>query len=380
MFTEHLNETMRRFVNELKLNRQRKQAAAARGRAIDCMELEDRILLSASPIAPTWLVNKTVVGVQQTTTQTSKTVAADASGNHVAVWSSQNADGSWTVNAQRFNSAGTALGTQIQVSSKTSLDQQNATVSMNANGTFVITWTNDNGSDSLVDVYAKQFTVNPDGSVKSGAEFLVTSHTRDDQMNSSVAVNSSGGFVVTWSSQKEDGTGWAVYAERFDSSGNALGQAFKVECLRFQRPALLPRGDRRRWKFHRHLARPGRRRLGHFRATVRLVGQSAGDGVPRQHDHRRQPAERRHRHERHRKLRGELVHRRPGHLRPAVQRRRLDGRQRVPGEHDHRRRILRNDLHPYRRQAPIFGGIRTSSISPPRVSPATERSSQGSTR
>ena len=222
MFTEHLNETMRRFVNELKLNRQRKQAAAARGRAIDCMELEDRILLSASPIAPTWLVNKTVVGVQQTTTQTSKTVAADASGNHVAVWSSQNADGSWTVNAQRFNSAGAALGTQIQVSSKTSLSQQNATVSMNANGSFVITWTNDNGSDSLVDVYAKQFTVNPDGSVKSGAEFLVTSHTRDDQMNSSVAVNSSGGFVVTWSSQKEDGTGWAVYAERFDSSGNAL--------------------------------------------------------------------------------------------------------------------------------------------------------------
>ena len=53
MFAEHLNETMRRFVNELKLNRQRKQAAAARGRAIDCMELEDRILLSASPIAPT---------------------------------------------------------------------------------------------------------------------------------------------------------------------------------------------------------------------------------------------------------------------------------------------------------------------------------------
>ena len=115
---------MRRFVNELKLNRQRKQAAAARGRAIDCMELEDRILLSASPIAPQLLVNTTAVGAQQTAPQTPKAVAADASGNHVAVWSSQNADGSWSVNAQRFNSAGVAQGDQIQVSSQTSLDQQ----------------------------------------------------------------------------------------------------------------------------------------------------------------------------------------------------------------------------------------------------------------
>ena len=50
-------------------------------------------------------------------------------------------------------------------------------------------------------------------------------------MNSSVAVNSSGGFVVTWSSQKQDGTGWAVYAELFDSVGQFdLGQPFKVDA------------------------------------------------------------------------------------------------------------------------------------------------------
>ncbi len=59
MFVEHWNETMRRFVNELKLNHQRKQAAAAAARAIDCMELEDRILLSAAPIAPQLLVGQT---------------------------------------------------------------------------------------------------------------------------------------------------------------------------------------------------------------------------------------------------------------------------------------------------------------------------------
>ncbi len=229
MFAEHLSESMRRFVHELKLNHQRKTATAARGRAIDCMELEDRILLSASPIAPESLVNKAAVSAQQMAPQTTtpKAVAADASGNHVAVWSSQNADGSWSVSAQRFDSAGVAQGNQIQVSSQTSLDQQNATVSMNANGSFVITWTNDNPASGSADIYARQF--NPDGSPK-GSEFLVNSHALDAQMNSSVAVDSSGGFVVAWSSLNESGTGWAVYAERFDSTGNPLGSAFKVDA------------------------------------------------------------------------------------------------------------------------------------------------------
>ena len=65
MFVEHWNETMRRFVNELKLNHQRKQAAAAGGSAIDCMELEDRILLSAAPIAPQLLVGQTGGGANR---------------------------------------------------------------------------------------------------------------------------------------------------------------------------------------------------------------------------------------------------------------------------------------------------------------------------
>ena len=154
-------------------------------------------------------------------------MAADASGNHVAVWSTQNADGSWSVNAQRFNSAGAAVGNQLQVSSQTSRDQQLPTVSMNANGSFVVTWTNDNGATGSADLYARQF--NPDGSPKS-SEFLVDSHALGDQMSSSVAVNSAGGFVVTWSSLNQSGSGWAVYAERFDSSGNPIGSAFQVDA------------------------------------------------------------------------------------------------------------------------------------------------------
>ena len=66
------------------------------------------------------------------------------------VWSSQNQDGPWSVNAQRFNAAGAAQGSQFQVNSKDSDKQQEATVSMSADGTFVITWTNNDSATHTV--------------------------------------------------------------------------------------------------------------------------------------------------------------------------------------------------------------------------------------
>ena len=43
-----------------------------------------------------------------------------------------------------------------------------------------------------------------------------------------VAVLSGGNFVVTWSSKSQDGSGWGVYAQRFDAAGVAQGGEFQV--------------------------------------------------------------------------------------------------------------------------------------------------------
>lgn len=228
MFAQQLTDDMRRFIDELIRKRRQKQASAAKGRAIDCMELEDRILLSASPIAPEAAVNKPAPDAQQATPQNAKAVAADANGNHVVVWSSQNANGTWAVNAQRFSAAGVAKGAEIQVSSQPSDEQQEATVSMNANGTFAITWTNKNSENGSADVYAKLF--NADGSAKTG-EILVNSLTGTDvtaQAHSSVAMKGSNGFVVTWSSQGQDGDGWGVFGKQFDSMGGQVAPEFQI--------------------------------------------------------------------------------------------------------------------------------------------------------
>ena len=224
MLGYQLTSDMRQFIDELIRKRRQKQAAA-KGRAIDCVELEDRILLSVADRGRNAGQSAKARQAQQTAPLAAKAVAADAHGNHVAVWSSQNQAGNWGVHAQRFNAAGVPQGDQFQVNAQASNEQQEATVSMNANGTFVVTWTNKDATTDSADVFARLY--NADGTPR-GDEFLVNSYTGDDQTNPSVAMNSADGFVVTWSSRNQDGDGWGVFAKQFDSSGEAVGAEFQI--------------------------------------------------------------------------------------------------------------------------------------------------------
>lgn len=224
MFTQQLTDQVFQFIDDLKRERQKKQAASAKGRAINCMELEDRILLSATPLAPQALVNKNTADVQQTTATSPQSVAADASGNHVVVWSSHNQDGSgWGVYAQRFNSAGVAQGNEFKVNTQTTHDQKDIKVAMRSDGTFAVTWTDSNG-EGTADVYARTYDAN--GNALQDHEFKVNESTDRDQKHSSVTINNNG-VAVTWTSQKADGT-WDLYERWFDTAGNAQSSETQI--------------------------------------------------------------------------------------------------------------------------------------------------------
>ena len=173
------------------------------------------------------VVNSTIDGTQQTSWQSPQAVASDANGNYVVVWSSNQNGNGWDIYARRFNASGNAQGDEFLVNSEQATgDQMYATVAMNADGSFVVTWTDLNGVGGSADIYARLY--NADGSAKGG-EFLVNTTTTGDQMYSSVAMGSDGSFVVTWSSQGQDGDGWGVYGQRFDASGDKVGpQEFQV--------------------------------------------------------------------------------------------------------------------------------------------------------
>src|SRR5688572_4972734 len=123
-------QRLRRFLRPLErppLAASRASAALPPPRFIDCYELEDRTLPSATPLGVETLVNTATANSQQTFAESPQAVAADANGNYVAAWSSLNQDGNgWGVYAQRFNAAGVAQGSEIPVNTATATHQQYA--------------------------------------------------------------------------------------------------------------------------------------------------------------------------------------------------------------------------------------------------------------
>jgi hypothetical protein len=94
-----------------------------------------------------------------------------------------------------------------------------------ANGGFVVTWISEGQDGSGPGVYGQLF----DNSTKKvGAEFPVNTYTDHAQDLQSAAGLSGGGFVVVWASYEQDGSDWGIYGQVFGSTGAKEGSEFMV--------------------------------------------------------------------------------------------------------------------------------------------------------
>ena len=59
-------------------------------------------------------------------------------------------------------------------------------------------------------------------------EFRINNVTARDQRTSDVVALSAGGFLVTWQSLGQDGSGNGIYARRYQATGDAQGDEFRV--------------------------------------------------------------------------------------------------------------------------------------------------------
>jgi hypothetical protein len=167
--------------------------------------------------------------------QKNPSLAVDSNGNFTVAWESYNQDGfRWGIYAQRYNSNGVRQGSEFLVNTFTNLNQINSSIAMDSDGDFVITWQSALGISELNQstqdgsgwgIYAQKF--NPLGQ-KQGSEFRVNSFTTNNQFEPSVAMNSIGNFIITWASQSQDGSGLGVYAQRYNSNGESQGSEFLV--------------------------------------------------------------------------------------------------------------------------------------------------------
>jgi hypothetical protein len=67
--------------------------------------------------------------------------------------------------------------------------------------------------------------------VPNGGEFRANTHTTSSQSGPAVTADAAGNFVIVWESFAQDGDGDGVFAQRFATSGAAVGAEFRVNSF-----------------------------------------------------------------------------------------------------------------------------------------------------
>ncbi|HUP22178.1 MAG TPA: hypothetical protein VNB06_04475, partial [Thermoanaerobaculia bacterium] len=177
--------------------------------------------------------------------QVAPAVAADADGDFVVTWTDDALDGSSPgIFGLRFSSAGAVLGVQFQVNTYTTSIQRFSAVAAESNGDFVVVW-HSLMQDGVTNysIFGQRFS-SSGGTL--GGEFRVNSYTVGYQRYPKVAADSDGDFVVVWDSLGQDGSFLGIFGQRFNSSGAALAAEFQINSYtpgnqRF--PAVAIDGD-----------------------------------------------------------------------------------------------------------------------------------------
>ncbi|MGI9450831.1 MAG: cadherin domain-containing protein, partial [Geminicoccaceae bacterium] len=168
-----------------------------------------------------FLINTQTEGYQFT-----PSIASMADGGFVATWSSYDpSSGSYDVYGQRFDAEGEAVGDEMMINSQTDGYQFTPSTVGLEDGGFVTTWSSFSSNGSTYEVHGQRFDAN---SQAVGDEFQINTYAENAQYDSSVTSLADGGFMVTWSSQGQDGSGYGVYGQRFDAAGEAVGDEFQV--------------------------------------------------------------------------------------------------------------------------------------------------------
>ena len=153
-------------------------------------------------------------------------------GKFVVVWHGYGAGGQYGVFGQRFFASGTKSGGEFPVNTFTSGFERYPAVGMDRKGNFVVAWEGTNHDGSADGVFAQRFNA---GGEKVGGEFQVNTYTTSYQSLPSLAVDSSGDFLVTWTSAGQDGSLDGVFGQRFDRRGQPIGPEFPINTYTTQR-------------------------------------------------------------------------------------------------------------------------------------------------
>lgn len=182
------------------------------------------------------LGNEFYINTYTTSDQSQADIIALSSGGFRVVWHSDGQDGSgFSIVMQEFDAQANRIQGEKLINTFTTGNQWYPSIFALNDDEHIVVWNSDAQDGS--GLTAMMQAINAAGD-KIGGEIQVNTYTSSDQFfcYSGVTVNpihpgtvlSDGSFIVSWSSAGQDGSGYGVYAQRFDAQKNKLGPEFRV--------------------------------------------------------------------------------------------------------------------------------------------------------
>ncbi|MCP4597245.1 DUF4214 domain-containing protein [Neptuniibacter sp.] len=161
-----------------------------------------------------FLVNTTTENAQR-----DPSIASLTDGGWVITWGSFHEGAAEGIYGQRYSDRGIAVGEEFHVNTFTTGQQDRPLVVALDDGGWLVIWWSQGQDGSNYGVYGQRFDNN--GDPDPFGEFPVNTYTNDNQDHPSAAALADGGWIITWSSNGQDGSYTGVYGQRYDSQGIA---------------------------------------------------------------------------------------------------------------------------------------------------------------
>jgi hypothetical protein len=185
-----------------------------------------RFATSGAPLGSEFRVNTYTTDIQFR-----PSVLSDGSGNFVVVWESEGDGGGFGVFGQRYVGSGAPLGSAFRLNTYTTFNQSNVSVASDAAGEYVAAWQSSLQDGSGDGIFGQRFVLPP---APLGDEFRINTYTTSFQHTPSVAMDTSGDFVVVWSSDLENSGllhAFDISGQRYNAAGVVLGTEFQVNTF-----------------------------------------------------------------------------------------------------------------------------------------------------
>lgn len=157
-------------------------------------------------------------------------VAMDNSGDFVVTWTSldghDNANFNINIHGQRYNAGGQELGSEFTVNTVSTVSHFSSasSVDMDSDGDFVVAWggSEENKYEEGI-IHIKRYD---NSGNQQGEEILIEGVSSQQLGQPSVAMDSDGDFVVSWTQFDDGQTG--IYFQRYTRDGNTQGEITAV--------------------------------------------------------------------------------------------------------------------------------------------------------